>query len=643
MDFITASELASIQGCTKRNIVKHIQKGNIKARRTLNKRNCAQYEIPIYELPADVQAKIYQHKGVLKKEVQVNKQTPLDNYNEKEREEIALWKNIIEEWQTARMNSPIASKMEFDKNYIGVLKIQYPNLRFSTDILYKKLRALKNNDLDGLLDKRGKYRKGKTKIDDETWQVFLSFYLDQNQHPIRKCYEYTKMWLKQNRPELVADIPDYTTFTRHIKTDIPEAVETLGRYGEKVYLDRCAPYIRREYEGMRSNEWWIADNHTFDIISQTSDGKPHRLYLTAFYDARSEIFTGLYITNTPSSQSTLIALRNGIMKYGIPENIYVDNGREFLTFDVGGLGHRKKKNDNRFDPPPVFERLGIKMTNALVRNAKAKIIERRFLDVKNGISKLFATYTGGTVVERPEKLKFEIKNGNIVVDEELTNQVTELLEGYFNFSKYNGAVVADHGKRRIDVFNNELLVKRTASEADLNLMLLRSARAQKVTRRGVHLDINGTRLDYWNYPLLESYLGKQVYFRYDPKDLSKVRIYDLEDRYVMDVSVDNQTILKYGADTEDVKNAMSIMRKIHKADKTRYRNALHDEINSDTARDLLLMEAKANLASPATQASNLKDIEIQRANEMPLLHEITVRSNIDRMLENAEKKRKIGG
>ena len=55
------------------------------------------------------------------------------------------------------------------------------------------------------------------------------------------------------------------------------------------------------------------------------------------------------------------------------------------------------------------------------------------------------------------------------------------------------------------------------------------------------------------------------------------------------------------------------------------------------------MEAKANLASPATQASNLKDIEIQRANEMPLLHEITVRSNIDRMLENAEKKRKIGG
>lgn len=58
----------------------------------------------------------------------------------------------------------------------------------------------------------------------------------------------------------------------------------------------------------------------------------------------------------------------------------MDNGREFLTYDIGGLGHRQKKPKNGqepFSPPPVFERLGIKMTNAIVRNAKAKIIERR--------------------------------------------------------------------------------------------------------------------------------------------------------------------------------------------------------------------------------------------------------------------------
>lgn len=139
---------------------------------------------------------------------------------------------------------------------------------------------------------------------------------------------------------------------------------------------------------MESNEWWIADNHKFDVM--TTDGKTtHRLYLTAFMDARSGILTDIYVTNNLSSQATLIALRKGIMEYGIPANIYVDNGREFLTFDVGGLGHRQKKSTkDKFTPPPVFERLGIKMTNAIVRNAKAKIIERRFLDLKNSISRL---------------------------------------------------------------------------------------------------------------------------------------------------------------------------------------------------------------------------------------------------------------
>ena len=40
--------------------------------------------------------------------------------------------------------------------------------------------------LDGLLDKRGKGRKGKSKITEEMWQTFLSYYLDEAQHPIQK-------------------------------------------------------------------------------------------------------------------------------------------------------------------------------------------------------------------------------------------------------------------------------------------------------------------------------------------------------------------------------------------------------------------------------------------------------------------------
>ena len=76
------------------------------------------------------------------------------------------------------------------------------------------------------------------------------------------------------------------------------------------------------------------------------------------------------------------------------------------------------------------------MTNAIVRNAKAKIIERRFEDVKNDLSRLFNTYTGGSVVEKPERLKFVLKKEQIYTDEEFEEYVTAVLEWYFNMEAF---------------------------------------------------------------------------------------------------------------------------------------------------------------------------------------------------------------
>lgn len=94
----------------------------------------------------------------------------------------------------------------------------------------------------------------------------------------------------------------------------------------------------------------------------------------------------------------------------------------------------------KVEPPGVFKRLGINMTNAIVRNAKAKIIERRFCDVKNDLSRLFNTYTGGTVVEKPERLKFVLKKDKIYTDEEFEEYVEMVLDYYFNMEEYNGGL-----------------------------------------------------------------------------------------------------------------------------------------------------------------------------------------------------------
>ena len=65
------------------------------------------------------------------------------------------------------------------------------------------------------------------------------------------------------------------------------------RDGDKAMKDKCQPYISRMYDGLHANDVWIADNHTFDIQSYDEDnGTIHRLYLTAFLDAKSGVLVG---------------------------------------------------------------------------------------------------------------------------------------------------------------------------------------------------------------------------------------------------------------------------------------------------------------------------------------------------------------
>lgn len=621
MIYLTVKEVAALKGCSERSVQSSVSNGTINAEIDITQNKRKKFIIPITELSTQEQLKYYKsHSLELPEELLAERKSKahhphkeFEEFTAEQRDEIAEWIRIIKAWDEYCAKSKLQKIPATDK-FVQLQKIANPELNISKGILYRKKAALKADDLAGLIDNRGSWKKGTSSIPDVVWECFLSFYLDEAQHPIKACYEYTEMWLKAEAPQYLP-LPSYASFYRKVQTAIPKPLEVMGRQGIKAFRDRCAPYIRRTYEGMLSNEWWIADNHTFDVQTKGENGKLHRLYLTAFFDARSGIFTGCYVTDAPSSQATLIALRKGILKYGIPQNIYVDNGREFLTFDVGGLGHRQKKSTkDKFTPPPVFERLGIKMTNAIVRNAKAKIIERRFRDVKDRLSRLFPTYTGGNVVERPERLKQIVKNSdNIPTDYEFTQAVEDILTYYMNEKPYSGAVSSDNGKTRIQVYKENLHEKRTASELDLNLMLMRSTRSQKVGRRGVHLTIAGQKIDYYNDELILNHLGESVYCRYDPEDISTVRIYDLEDNYIMTAPVDNDAVLTYGSSKEAVGQALRKVNSLEKLTKQELKATAITSLGKKTALELVLAAAQENKAN--AEEFNPKVISVHRADE----------------------------
>ena len=625
---LKAAEVSVLMGISLRHVQRLAKAGELPYQVHTNAQNRPEYLIPLSALPEQAQKKYMdQHRpapaaapvGKGAKETPAAAR-PLESYSAEERAEISYWLAMVDRWQEYRRKAG-GRKAECDEKFVLLRQLEEPERQISVETLYRKWAAIRAGELDSLVDKRGKARKGKTVLPPEIEQEFLSLFLDEAQLPIPRCVALTEQWARENMPTALP-LPSYHTFYRKAKA-VPYAVTVLCREGEKAYYDKCSPYIRREYESISANDFWIGDTHTLDVESMGPDGTLHRLYLSAWLDARSGIFTGWYVTANPGSQATLNALRKGIAARGIPLNVYVDNGREYLTRDIGGLGHRKKGKDS-FAPPGVFERLGIKMTNAIVRNARAKLVERRFEDFKNYVSRLFPTYTGGNVVEKPNRLKYVLKQGDHVpTDAEVIAAVDTLIEGYLNCEPYGGSVPEDKGKSRVEVWRESLpngAVRQPASENDLQLMLMRTSKPVRVTRRGVTLKIHGLELDFYTPELANLRMQDKVYLRYDPEDLSKVRVYDMEDRFLTEAPQSKLTA-GYLATQEQIAELMAAKRKAEKAVRE-YGQALRLPEDPERALNLATALAQRNLDELAL-APNPKCIELRRAEqEEPLLRAV---------------------
>lgn len=541
MDYLTIKEFSELSGYSERHSRRICQNGTIESISEINTSNGrTSYMIPVSSLSEDLQAKYYaklkadaglapelkDDKTALKQRSKRVQRT-FEELSEEERRQVNEWTEILKEWQG--MRADYQSKTEFDRLYVGKCQLEHQDMKISVDILYRKWRAYKDNDIEGLLDGRGAWNRGKSTIPAPVWNAFLWYWLDENKPTVSLCYRSVIRWTTEFYPEFTEGFPDERTFRRQIERDVSYALKTLMRDGEKAFSDRCAPYIMRMYDKLEANDCWIADNHTLDIISTDGTTK-HRLYLTAFLDAKSGVLTGWNITDSPDSQSTILALRHGILRFGAPKEIYVDNGREFLTFDLGGKGHRERKSDrNRTDPTTILKRLGIEMHNAEVCNAKAKPVERTFYTVKSQFSKLWDGFCGGTILERPESLKRRIKNSDIPCDYEVRRILSAWIDNEYNRQPYGGSECCFKNMSRLEVWESTITERREATPDKLNLLMMRSTRPQQIKRNGVYVKIAGELVWFMHEEQTINNLEKEVFVRYDPADLRTVRIYDAED------------------------------------------------------------------------------------------------------------------
>ncbi len=595
MEHLTVKEYADLRGITVQYARKLVSDGKLKADTVYGAGGISgrSYLIPLSEIAPRLQKKYMRlHK---EKFPGLQKAAPapardLEGLSDEERGEAAFWKGILQEWRGFRSIYD-GSLKEADEAYAARLAERFPGRRFSPRMLQRQWKAYREAGEAALIDGRGKHGNHAKAIPEAVFDIFQYYYLDESQKSVKKCVELTELALKKEAPQYLP-LAAAVSFSRKAAKDIPLPVLKYYREGEKAFRDRCAPYIERTYDDLDSNDIWVCDNHTFDVfVNDGGHKKPVRVYLTGFLDVRSRKMVGWHVTLHPCSDATLTALRRGIVKHGIPKRILSDNGREFLTFDIGGRGFRKSAEVKGHTAPTILENLGIEFRTALVRNAKAKIIERAFRDVKEDFSKLFEGYTGGTVAERPERLKKTGKDaGNFTLLAEFTDYVDRYIEGYFNTRRCSGGGM--NGKTRNEVYAACLIEKRTATQEQLNLMMLRNTRMQTVQRNGVYLPMYDYRIWFNSLPLSYHYQGQKVYFRYDPDDLSQVRVYDGEDRFLC--TAGQVAKLSYYATKEQVAAAMKENRQLEKLVR-HYKKA--KAVQSEDAMKLIMEEASRLMGS----------------------------------------------
>lgn len=647
--FLPVEEVAILTNVTQRAVRKKIMLGQLSAREEIGVRGGrggVRYTIPLSALDDRAQIKYWKRreKGRAVAPEDTRRQKSFDEYGEDDRQVIQAWIQAVQGWMIYR--SAYKGDLQLaDETYVEMHRNKYSEIKLSVDNLYRKWKAIRNQDYEGLIDKRGRHRQGQHSIPELAWEVFKFYYLDESQHSIKDCVDYTTWWFEKEMPELLSELPSYHAFRRALKT-IPFAVVKLFREGDKAFEDEAAPYITRLYDDLEVNEVWVADNHTLDVLT-IKDGteKLHRMYVTAFQDVRSRKMVGWYLTDNPNSEAVLYALRKGILKHGIPRYIYTDNGQEFLCFDIGGRGRRKTAQKEDHTPPPIFARLGIGFWNAKVRNGKAKIIERAFKEFKDSFSRLLVGFTGGNPMEKPERLKHQVKRRKgMIVDSKLREMFDTYIEGMYNMTAQNGAGM--YGRTPVEVFAEELVTMRKASAEDLNLMLMRSTRMQTVTRKGVSLELYGEKLFFWNTDFLLEHQCRQVYLRYDPEDLREVRVYNDKDQFLCSVPADNETILEYGASKEDIRKAAAKIKQFKKTVQTYGENSGLEAYPKIDALDLMLWKARKNLETSGPEPK-AKVVEIVRANEPYTVEtaaakEVTeVKVDLTRMIENARKTKAI--
>ena len=396
----------------------------------------------------------------------------------------------------------------------------------SIGTLYRWVKAYEKHETHESLIPQYKYSKQgeyNTILNDEMKHIFLRFLLHENKFCVGKAIKLSKEILYKKGYET---LPCDLTFKRYAenfrKNHYDEWI--LKREGMKAYHDKVEPYIERDISKLEVGDVLIADGHVlnFQVINPFT-GKPTRATLVGFLDWKSTALVGYEIMMTENTQCIASALRNAIINLGmIPKVVYQDNGKAFKSkyfqncdFDEEGFNG-------------VYANLGIHSVFAKPYNARAKVIERFFLEFQEEFEKMMPSYIGTSIEDKPAWLKR---------GEDLHRKMHQAnTKGYIPTVqaaiKYINCWIKYHNSKPCPN-NEQITIKEclnTVQKQNIDKNILNDLMMKTEVRTINRGEVTFLGLHFRNDFLID--LREKVFIRYSLFDLTKVYVYSVKGEFL---------------------------------------------------------------------------------------------------------------
>lgn len=407
-------------------------------------------------------------------------------------------------------------------------KTNEKDLRISYDRLLKVKKQYLNGGVAALLGGYGK-RAGDTMVDEDCFNYFTEHYLVERGPSQAEVWLETKGYAQRVLGLDVEDFPTVRAFIYQLKKRIPADAIDRARYGEAYWNKKHGYYVHRTMN-MKAGAVWFSDHRQLDnlvfpdavpsmarrelraFLKKNPSKKPGRPWITVWRDMRTGLWLGWSIHfEAPNSDHILQALYNAMIRYGVPEYLYIDNGKDYKArhFSGGRYFHKLHVDEKRVTSLTVV--LGIQVIFCWPFNPQAKTLERDFRDKSGGFDKRIRGYIGHNTVSKPESTKKQIESGNIMVYDEYEALLNDYIKHVINQRQSFGQTL--QGRSRAQAWNEEFEGLRAVHADDLKLLCMAPSEAKMIGRNGF-LDAH---MDMWYYAdWMSGMKRRRVYMRRDP-------------------------------------------------------------------------------------------------------------------------------